>query len=77
VVPRLAPKITPIPCVRVISPAPKKEIVSTETRELDCIILVERIPNKKMAIPAEISLKFGLIQKLYASPISTIEKKYF
>lgn len=48
VVPRLAPKMMPIPAARVMSPALRKEIAITETSELDCISVVLTIPNSTL-----------------------------
>ena len=48
VVPRLAPKMIPIPAARVISPALRKDMVITDTRELDCISVVLTIPNNTL-----------------------------
>ena len=47
VVPILAPKMMPTPASNEISPALRKEIVITETSELDCMIVVVTIPNSK------------------------------
>ena len=45
VVPILAPNIIPIPPAKSTKPADKKEIVRTDTNELDCISDVVSMPN--------------------------------
>ena len=46
-VPILAPKMMPIPASNEINPALRKEIVITDTSELDCMIVVVTIPNSR------------------------------
>ena len=48
VVPRLAPKMMPIPAPSVIRPALRKEIAITETSELDCMMLVVTMPKPRL-----------------------------
>ena len=48
VVPRLAPKMIPMPAASDSNPALRNEIVMTETRELDCIRVVVTTPNDRL-----------------------------
>ena len=109
VVPILAPKINPIPLDNEINPALIKEIVITETNELDCNKAVTRapapillyslfvaffnifwsgpfvntlnpssniiIPKSKIAIPADMVLKFWLKYSKMAKTIKSPKKK--
>ena len=61
VVPRLAPKIMPIPVISGSKPALKNEIVITDTRELDCMMAVLTMPKPRL---------FGIVSVVRRSTLS-------